>query len=148
MMKNSHRRKKRQSGSSIIEVALLSPWIFFLFVGIFDFGFYAYAAICTQNAARAVALAVAQPVTGSVSIYCSTALGEMRMLPNLGSAAPAGKCLVVNGSPAVTQNVPVNVCVTDLSAPAFAGCGLPSAIKCGDCTVSPTARSFLAVVTY
>ena len=65
MMKNSHRRNKGQSGSSIIEVALLSPWIFFLFVGIFDFGFYAYAAICTQNAARAVALAAAQPVTGS-----------------------------------------------------------------------------------
>ncbi len=44
--------KRRQRGGSLVEVALLAPWIFFLFVGIFDFGFYAYAAICTQNAAR------------------------------------------------------------------------------------------------
>ena len=29
----------------MVEVALLSPWIFFLFVGIFDFGFYAFAVI-------------------------------------------------------------------------------------------------------
>ena len=49
------RRKKRngESGSAMVEVALLAPWIFFLFVGVFDMGFYSYMAICVENAARA-----------------------------------------------------------------------------------------------
>jgi TadE-like protein len=34
----------------------MMPWLLFLFVGVFDFGFYAYALIATQNAARAVAV--------------------------------------------------------------------------------------------
>lgn len=34
----------------------MAPWIFFLFVGVLDFGFYAYAIISTQNAARAAAV--------------------------------------------------------------------------------------------
>jgi Flp pilus assembly protein TadG len=49
-------RKRRSSGHSVIEVALMAPWIFFLFVGVLDFGFYAYALISTQNAARVAAL--------------------------------------------------------------------------------------------
>jgi hypothetical protein len=151
MMKNSHRRNKGQSGSSIVEVALLSPWIFFLFVGILDFGFYAYAAICTQNAARAVVLATAQPAMASVT-PCGAALGEMRMLPNVGYSPAATKCKVVNGAPAVTQATPINICVTDLGTGATAGCNLPNAIKCADCSanVNPLnpPSSFLAVVTY
>jgi Flp pilus assembly protein TadG len=46
----------RRSGNSIIEVTFMMPWLLFLFVGVFDFGFYAYALIATQNAARAVAI--------------------------------------------------------------------------------------------
>ncbi len=64
-----------------MEVALMAPWIFFLFVGVFDMGFYCYAAICTQNAARAVALSYAQD--GIPSIKCTVALGELSMLPNV-----------------------------------------------------------------
>jgi Flp pilus assembly protein TadG len=105
-MKNNRKRKKRESGSSIVEVALLAPWIFFLFVGVFDFGFYAYAAICTQNAARAVALAAAQTSTAGVTA-CNAALGEMRMLPNVGSN-PVFAC---GSGTTVTQAAPVAVCV-------------------------------------
>ena len=148
MMKNSTRRKKGQSGSSIIEVALLSPWIFFLFVGIFDFGFYAYAAICTQNAARAVALAAAQTASSTVT-PCGAALGEMRMLPNVGYSPAATKCAVVTGAPAVTQTTPVNVCVQPLTLTPSSPCNLPGgAIACADCTPSPSATSLFAVVTY
>ncbi len=46
----------RRSGNSIIEVTFMMPWLLFLFVGVFDFGFYCYALIATQNAARAVAV--------------------------------------------------------------------------------------------
>src|ERR1700756_1448468 len=78
------RRKRRQSGNSIVEVALLAPWIFFLFVGIFDLGFYAYAIICTQNAARAAATQTASSVgVQSASIACDAAWNELRGLPNV-----------------------------------------------------------------
>ena len=56
------RKRKLQKGSALVEMAFMMPWIAFLFVGIFDFGFYSYAAIATQNAARAVAL---QSASGS-----------------------------------------------------------------------------------
>src|ERR1700681_444740 len=47
---------RRRSGNSMIELTFMMPWLVFLFVGVFDFGFYAYALIATQNAARAVAV--------------------------------------------------------------------------------------------
>lgn len=47
--------KVSRAGHAVIETALMLPWIFFLFVGVFDFGFYAYAAISVQNAARVAA---------------------------------------------------------------------------------------------
>jgi Flp pilus assembly protein TadG len=46
----------RRSGNSIIELTFMMPWLLFLFVGVFDTGFYCYALIATQNAARAVAI--------------------------------------------------------------------------------------------
>src|SRR5205809_4591375 len=49
----SRKRKSQQSrGHAVIEVSLMAPWIFFLFMGTVGFGFYASAAIATQNAAR------------------------------------------------------------------------------------------------
>ena len=50
------RGNRRRSGNSIIELTFMLPWLLFLFVGVFDFGFYAYALIATQNAARAAAV--------------------------------------------------------------------------------------------
>jgi Flp pilus assembly protein TadG len=69
-------------------VSLLAPWIFFLFVGVFDFGFYMYSAISTQNAARVAALQTssAPSVAGNSGLACQYALGELRMLPNVGTS--------------------------------------------------------------
>jgi Flp pilus assembly protein TadG len=47
---------RRRSGNSIIELTFMMPWLLFLFVGVFDTGFYCYALIATQNAARAAAV--------------------------------------------------------------------------------------------
>jgi Flp pilus assembly protein TadG len=76
-------KRRNQRGNAVIEVALMAPWIFFLFVGVFDMGFYCYAAICTQNAARAVALSYAQ---ASAFDKCTVAKGELGMLPNVTGA--------------------------------------------------------------
>jgi len=67
---------------------LLAPWIFFLFVGVLDFGFYAYALISTQNAARVAALYAASTGTlsGDSRGACQYALNEMRPLPNVGES--------------------------------------------------------------
>ena len=71
-------------GHAIVEVALMSPWIFLLFAGVLDFGFYAYAAIATQNAANMAALYTSSE-TGSAAdqaTACTYALNELNKLPN------------------------------------------------------------------
>lgn len=77
-------KRRKQSGNAMIEVALMAPWIFFLFVGILDFGFYAYAAICTQNAARVAAqFAAKDQYSRTQAVACQAALTEMKNLPNM-----------------------------------------------------------------
>ena len=104
-------RRRNQRGNAVVEVALMAPWIFFLFVGVFDMGFYCYAAICTQNAARAVALASAQ---SSTVTPCTVALGELTMLPNVKGVDCSA--------------LPVQVAVTALNGSACADNGVGSAV--------------------
>jgi Flp pilus assembly protein TadG len=97
-------RLGKQHGHSVVEVALMAPWLFFLFVGIFDFGFYAHALISTQNAARAAALAAGtDALSANQTMACLSALGELKTMPN--SASLPATC---NGPPlavTVTQFV-------------------------------------------
>ena len=75
-------KPSRARGHAVVEVSLLAPWILFLFMGVFDFGFYAYALIATGNAARVAALSAAS--TNSAGFTCEYALGELRVMPNVG----------------------------------------------------------------
>lgn len=78
-------RREKQKGHAVLEAAFLAPWVIFLFVGAFDMGFYCYALICTENAARIGAMYT----SGSASTVsdnataCSLARGEMGMMSNL-----------------------------------------------------------------
>ena len=134
-MKNS-KRKRRDSGSSIVEVALLAPWIFFLFVGIFDFGFYAYSIICTENAARAAAVQTAAGVGAqSNTIACNAAWDELKGMPNVASnATPTCTALPV----VVTQKT---LCTQATVVPNTINCTDPG--PCADCSaaVDPTGRA-------
>ncbi len=86
----------------MIEVTLMAPWIFFLFVGVLDFGFYAYAFICTENAARAAVLLTSKSRVAATdqASACAIVLNEMawaaygRVVSPSCSAAP----LVVNAT--------------------------------------------------
>jgi Flp pilus assembly protein TadG len=80
-------RRRRNSGHAVIETALMAPWIFMLFIAIFDFGFYAYAGITTANGARVAALqtSAAPGNAGNSAVACAYALEEMRKLPNIGT---------------------------------------------------------------
>jgi hypothetical protein len=78
--------KKASAGNSIIEFSLLLPWFLFLFTGVFDFGFYAYALIAVENAARVAVLhsAANAATAGDQGGACSLAVQELTGLPNVG----------------------------------------------------------------
>jgi Flp pilus assembly protein TadG len=78
-------RQESQRGHAVVEVALLSPWIFMLFAGTFDLGMYGYALISTQNAARAAAVYTSTSTTTAANTgkACQYALAEMSAVPNL-----------------------------------------------------------------
>lgn len=81
----TRKRSKSKRGSSMVEFCLMAPWILFLFMGAFDFGFYAYAIICTENAAR-VAASVTSANSSSAAdsaAACAYALNELNALPNV-----------------------------------------------------------------
>ena len=42
-------KNRRERGNSIIEFSLMTPWLILLFIGAMDWGFYAYALICTEK---------------------------------------------------------------------------------------------------
>lgn len=70
----------------MLELALISPWVFFLFVGALDWGFYSSALISLQAAARSAALYTSTSSTTATdsATACTIVLGEMRSMPNLG----------------------------------------------------------------
>jgi Flp pilus assembly protein TadG len=83
---------RRRSGNSIIELTFMMPWLLFLFVGVFDTGFYCYALIATQNAARAAAVHNSISKTAATDpdfSGCGIVLAELQSTPN---ARSLGNC--------------------------------------------------------
>ena len=75
-------------GNNVLEFTLLVPWYIFLFVGAFDYGFFSYGLIATQNAARVASLYCAGSSSAAVdsTTACGYALDQLRNMPNIGSA--------------------------------------------------------------
>ena len=83
----------RRRGQALIEASLLVPMVFFLFLGLTNFGFFIYAFITVGNAARVATQYAAQfpdnsSSGGNQSVACQAALREMKTLPNV-SALPS-----------------------------------------------------------
>jgi Flp pilus assembly protein TadG len=72
----------------MIEMVLIMPWIFFLFIGALDWGFYASALVSVQAAARSAALYTSgsKDVAADSDTACTLVLAELRKLPNIGTA--------------------------------------------------------------
>jgi len=135
------RKKRGESGNSIVEVALLAPWIFFLFVGIIDLGFYTYAVICTENAARAAALQTASGSGAqSPKDACTVAWDELKGLPNVAGTTKSCDALPV----VVTQTT---LCTQATVKPSKIICTDPG--PCTDCgsTTDPTGQAASSRVT-
>ena len=100
-------------GQSALEFALFLPFLLFLFVGAFDWGFYAWALITTQNAARAAALYTsASPSKAADSAgACTVVAAEMSAAPNVGanpSCTAAPLAVTATGIPSGPDGAPAS----------------------------------------
>jgi Flp pilus assembly protein TadG len=88
----------------VIEVALLAPWIFFIFAGALDMGFYVYALGATQNAARVAAeyTAKGSNTAADSASACQYALDEMSSMANVSSLTSCGSLPLIVTATAVT----------------------------------------------
>ena len=89
----------RKRGHAVLEAALLTPWLIFLFVGAFDMGFYAYALISVENAVRVAAEYTASSTAASTdsNTACALILKELGSIPNMNGVTGCGSLpLVVN----------------------------------------------------
>ena len=83
------RARSSRRGGAAMELAMIAPWAFLLFIGALDWGFYSYAVISLQAATRAAVLytststATATDIAGNA---CPIVLGELRKLPNIGDS--------------------------------------------------------------
>jgi Flp pilus assembly protein TadG len=86
------RRQVSQRGHAILEAALLVPWLFFLFVGAFDLGYYSYALICAENAVRVAAeyTATSGFTADDSSTACALALKEFATVPSMNGVTSCG----------------------------------------------------------
>ena len=91
----------------MLELALLSPWIIFLFIGALDWGFYAYSLITLEDATRA---AVTYAASGSsnytqTAAICTIVTDEMKTL------------IKMNGSATCGGSSPVSISSTQVTGP-------------------------------
>src|SRR5262249_53125330 len=84
-------RPSRRRGAAMMELALLSPWILFLFIGCLDWGFYAYSLISLESAARTAATWNSSHGTpNDATTACSIVTTEMQSLVNMNSVTTCG----------------------------------------------------------
>ena len=81
------RKVRSRRGSTLVEATLLSPWIFFLFIGMVDLGFFFYSMISIENALRIGVEYTSQGSTTAAnqSVACAKIIAELATLPNAGS---------------------------------------------------------------
>lgn len=91
--------KKSAHGGAILELVLFCPWMFFLFIGALDWGFYATSLISMESAVRSAVLYTASSTStaDATSNACTIVLDEMRKLPNVGTTTTT-----CNSNPTVT----------------------------------------------
>jgi Flp pilus assembly protein TadG len=136
--------RRNRSGSAVVEFALMMPWLAFIFVGVLDFGYYAYSAICTESAARVAAISasgsigLANSAAGSNTVICPQVLGELKGLPNI----PNTLTTCASGPGGITNAQPVAVVAAVLTC--------TTTPKAADCTASPLVppSSTQVAVTY
>lgn len=91
----------KSNGHAVLELAFFMPYLLFLFVGVYDWGFYSWALISTENAARVAALytSTSSGTAADSAGACTIASAEMADAPNVaGSPGVSGSTLKGGGS--------------------------------------------------
>lgn len=75
-----------------MELTLLMPWFVFLFIGTIDMGFYGYALVSLQSAARVAALYTSSTTATSTdsAIACFYAVEELKTNINMSGVSTCG----------------------------------------------------------
>jgi len=78
-------RFRRCRGDAVLETALMAPWIFFVFAGALDMGFYTHALIATEEAARSAVEYTSKNATSLADSAgaCQYALTQLRAMSNV-----------------------------------------------------------------
>jgi Flp pilus assembly protein TadG len=107
---------KKRHGHSALEFAFFLPYLLFLFVGAFDWGFYSWALMSTENAARTAALYTSSSSTNAADSAgaCNIATAELADAPNV-AASPAVAKTAGSGSATCTGN-PITVTATSVTS--------------------------------
>ncbi len=107
---------KKCHGHSALEFAFFLPYLLFLFVGAFDWGFYSWALMSTENAARTAALYTSSSSTTAADSAgaCNIATAELADAPNV-AANPAVAKTAGSGSATCTGN-PITVTATSVTS--------------------------------
>jgi Flp pilus assembly protein TadG len=106
----ARKRSGRRHGGAVIEASLLLPWLFFLFVGAIDLGFYTYGLVTVENAARSAAIWASQSTTNATNSAAACANYVMPALALLGNVPSSASCN--SSSLAVTTASPVALTLT------------------------------------
>jgi hypothetical protein len=87
-----------------MEVALLAPFIFFMFSGALDMGFYEVSLIATQNAARVAAEYTSKGASTAAdsASACTYVLDEMKSISNVRNLTSCGASPLVVTATSVT----------------------------------------------
>ena len=111
------KRRSTTRGHAAMEVALFAPFIFFMFAGALDMGFYEVSLIATQNAARVAAEYTSKSASTAVdsAAACTYVLDEMKTISNVHNLTSCGASPLVvtatslpagvDGSPATSVSV-------------------------------------------
>ena len=80
--------RTKEKGSSAVEFAFLVPWFVFLFIGILDLGYYNYALVTAQSAARTAVLFTSSSASASTQTTqaCSYVYDQLTSNINLSGA--------------------------------------------------------------
>jgi Flp pilus assembly protein TadG len=79
------RKRGMSRGQAVVEAAFALPFLIFLMVGAFDWGFFSYALIVTEDAARGAALytATSSTTANDSAGACNYVLANFRSVPNI-----------------------------------------------------------------
>lgn len=119
MRKSTPTPSPRRRGHAVVEVALMAPWIFLLFIAVFNFGFYAYTLISVENAARVAAVYTSSVASSSADAAgaCYHAGQELAMMPNLVNVTGSSLCTCSGATCTLGPGSPPPLSVTVQSFP-------------------------------